>query len=459
MRRPFRSVLSETRRELRARLLRDQHLQYSSASMSIGLTVPNYRRQAEKTASIWLQRLKESPPNKKLNLIYLANEIVQQGKIRKKEEFLQAYSPIIADAVTSAYKGAPSDVQNKIRRVVEVWRQRQVFKQPVQEEVEHKIDGELLINDLQGLLQTEQWTELDRSRSVRKPALGGSLLGSSIPAELSSVGPQATALQKADVYARPVVATANEEYIKLTSPNFPIPTPPMHAAGLASLVKKLATAEGAVTESFKARNALIAGLEKLLESNRSKAAAEEAQLADLKTKKDAIDARKQEVEHAILKGLSAEETAAISSAPFPAAQRSPPPARPDIEELTPPPMESFTPVGSPKGDVPDDVFRDPSGTPIEPMAVSAPPSSSTFSAPATAIGGNVNASVADLLNTLQGGSRQDDANANGNYGQTTTSTPNFKKRKMSRSAAEDEFAAFAGDGDMAGIDADVGELI
>ncbi|KAF2727817.1 DUF618-domain-containing protein [Polyplosphaeria fusca] len=399
-----------------------------------------HRRQAERTTHIWLQRLKESSPSKKLNLLYLANEIVQQGKIRNKPEFVQAYTPIIVDAVTSAYKGAPADIQNKMRRVVEVWRSRQVFKAPIQEDMEHKID------------------ELDRTRSSRKPALGGSLLGSSIPTELSSVGPQATALQKADVHAKPTVATANEEYNKLTGPTYAVPTPPMHAAGLAALVKKLATAEGAVTESFKARNTLIAGLEKLLETNRAKAAAEETQIADLRAKKDAIEARKQEVEHAIVKGLSAEETAAISSAPFPAAHRSPPPARPDIEELTPPPMESFTPVGSPKGDVPDDVFHAPSMAPIEPLSIPAPPGTSAISAPDTAIGSSTNVSVDEFLNTLQA-SRQDDANANGSYGQTAASTPNYKKRKMSRSAAEDEFAAFAGDGDMDGIDADVGGLI
>jgi regulator of Ty1 transposition protein 103 len=34
-----------------------------------------------------------------------------------------------------------------------------------------------------------------------------------------------------------------------------------------------------------------------------------------------------------------------------------------------------------------------------------------------------------------------------------------KKRKMSRSNAEDEFAAFQGDGDMEGIDDNLGALI
>lgn len=33
----------------------------------------NYRRHAERTAQLWLQKIRDSPPPKRLNLIYLAN--------------------------------------------------------------------------------------------------------------------------------------------------------------------------------------------------------------------------------------------------------------------------------------------------------------------------------------------------------------------------------------------------
>ena len=61
--------------------------------------------------------------------------------MRKKEEFLRAFEPILAKATEAAYKGSPSDVQNKIRRVVEVWRQRHIFTESVQMEVEKKLKG------------------------------------------------------------------------------------------------------------------------------------------------------------------------------------------------------------------------------------------------------------------------------------------------------------------------------
>lgn len=276
------------------------------------------------------------------------------------------------------------------------------------------------------------------------------------------MAPLATSVQKADINARPAVVAANQDYDKLTNPNNSIPSPPMHAAGLAALVKKLATAEGAVAESIKARQALILGLENLLETNRAKLNSEQAQLTDLTTRKQAIESRKQEVEDAILRGLSAADTHAISSAPLPgviggkrpSAQDVKPPERPDIEELTPPPMESFTPVGSPRPDfpaVPDDVLAQPAAHPVEPIAVPAPSDASAFSAPVTAVGEGPGA---DLLNRLTR-AQEVDSNANGHHAYSSSA----KKRKTSRSAAEDEFAAFAGDGDIDGIDANLGNLI
>src|SRR5688500_8349388 len=80
-------------------------------------------------------------------------EIIQQSKIRKKPELLQAYDPIIVEATAAAYKNSTSDVQNKIKRVVEVWRQRLVFSSQKQDQIEAALD------------------EIDRSRSSgRKPA-------------------------------------------------------------------------------------------------------------------------------------------------------------------------------------------------------------------------------------------------------------------------------------------------
>lgn len=48
---------------------------------------------------------------------------------------------IIAESTSVAYKGAPYDIQQKLRRVIEVWRQRVIFDPPVQDQIERNLDG------------------------------------------------------------------------------------------------------------------------------------------------------------------------------------------------------------------------------------------------------------------------------------------------------------------------------
>lgn len=68
--------------------------------------------------------------------------MVQQSKARHKEDFPLAFAPVIAEAASIAYKGATPDVQNKVRRVVEVWRDRSVFEGPIQSAIEARLDGQ-----------------------------------------------------------------------------------------------------------------------------------------------------------------------------------------------------------------------------------------------------------------------------------------------------------------------------
>ena len=48
---------------------------------------------------------------------------------------------MIAEASAIAYKGAPNDIQQKLRRVVEVWGQRLIWEPNTQTAIVAKIDG------------------------------------------------------------------------------------------------------------------------------------------------------------------------------------------------------------------------------------------------------------------------------------------------------------------------------
>jgi len=300
-----------------------------------------HRRHADRTASLWLQRLQDSPIPKRLNLIYLANEVVQQSRARGKQDFMLAFEPVMADATTLAYKGASQDVQGKIKRVVEVWKQRSIFDVRILESVDAR------------------FAELDRSKGGKTGGkLGGSLFGGgSVPAELDGVAKSQAGVTKADATSKPAVNMANTEFAKMMDANTALPTPPVHAARLSALLRNLASAQGAVEASINARQELLAGLEKLVESNRSRLVEDEATAADLASKRESIETKKKEVEDGIMRGLSNPSSPHESTPPI-GFLADPPvnggtdghipstePAAPEAEGFTPPPpdVESFTP--------------------------------------------------------------------------------------------------------------------
>lgn len=303
-----------------------------------------HRRHADRTAALWLQKLQESSIPKRLVLVYLANEVVQQSRARGKQDFLLAFEPIIADATSIAYKGASQDAQGKVRRVVEVWRQRGIFDRGILDQVESRM------------------AEIDKTRAGKTAGgakLGGSLFGGGagggVPSGLEGVSKSAASLSKAEVAKMPAITAAEADFAKLTDATAPLPTPPVHAARLSALMKNLASAQGAVEASMQARKGLLSGLEKLLEDHRASLADEEAVAAELSAKRDGIEMKKREVEDGIMRGLS---TTDVHGAPMTASAANSnangsseiDSERPEAEGFTPPPpeIESFTPPLEPQ---------------------------------------------------------------------------------------------------------------
>ncbi|KAI1205969.1 DUF618-domain-containing protein [Annulohypoxylon truncatum] len=280
-----------------------------------------HRRHADRTVQLWLQRLKDSTSHKRLNLIYLANEVAQQTKARHKEDFVLAFSPVIAEAVATAYKGASTDIQNRIQRVVDVWKDREIFEKPILEAIDTRIH------------------EINQVRGTAKAGLGGSIFGSAatIPAELAPLTTPQQNVTKLLLGMRTTANSANQEYDKLLGPNSTAPSAPVYAARLSGLLKTLAQAEGAVEQCVKARRELVVALQKVLDTNRNALVAEENQLETFVTRRMEVEDKKTEVERAIMAGLPDDEPFLPGTASN--DQPDTEPERPEVEALTPPSME------------------------------------------------------------------------------------------------------------------------
>ena len=333
-----------------------------------------------------------------------------------------------------------------------MWRQRLIFEPTIQEAIEARIDGMLYFR--RHFEVAKAIAELDKTRSSgKKPLIGGSLFssssGPSAPPEIQPLVTLQIAVSKAVATTTSAVPTADSEYDKLTDPSKPTPTPPVHAARLSALLKNLANAEGAVSESIKARRGLLDGLERIIETNRSALATEEGQKETLTTRKTAIESKKREVEDGIMRGLSANSTPATHGSPFAGSNgRVATPndnadsERPHVEELTPPPPESLTPTDSPTAA--NAVAITGSNATHEQPSVAAQSLQTAQSIPVPAQAGS------DLLSSLSMPAVRHYAGSPGSASGTAA-----KKRKL-----DDDYPDFGnGEDAMADLDEDVAELL
>ncbi|PHH58873.1 hypothetical protein CDD81_4253 [Ophiocordyceps australis] len=284
-----------------------------------------HRRHADRTVQLWMQRLKDSSSAKRLSLVYLANEVVQQSRIRHKEDFVIAFSPVVAEASSIAYKGAPTEIQAKLRRVVDVWKDRCIFEGPIQAAVEARLD------------------ELDKTRGTTKPAFGGSpFASSSVPSEFAPLVSSYHKVSKLSVPLKITISSAKQEYEKQTDPTTVVPSAPVYAARLNGLLKTLANAESAVAECVKAREGLVVGLEKILEAHRTALESDKETAAELLKQKEEIEDKKQQVEVAIMRALGPSDNNGFSEEQGadtnPAAELD----GPEMEALTPPSVDDGT---------------------------------------------------------------------------------------------------------------------
>ncbi|RPA87452.1 DUF618-domain-containing protein [Ascobolus immersus RN42] len=303
-----------------------------------------HRRHAQEIASIWVTKLKEVPAHKKLNLIYLANEVVQTSRNRKKEEFINAFAPIIGGSTISAYRETPAPIAEKIRRVVQVWKERSVFPEAVLKQIEV------------GLAAADK----DRTDPVRVAAASSSSRPT-IPSELREVVAAQTSVSTKVPQATSLYKDAKAQFGETSSMVGPAT---VQASQLATLLKTLDAAHVAVQGAINDRTTLIKACQSIIEMNSTAIAGEQAFLEELASKRSVVADRKAMVEHALATGTELEQTTLADS--WASAQeaanprsRTPELRSPVVEELTPPPpsaaeratVPSATPAPAPAAPV------------------------------------------------------------------------------------------------------------
>lgn len=325
----------------------------------ISLTI-SYRRHADRTVQLWLQRLKDSSSTKRLSLVYLGNGKVLLRWLAETAANLYRQrlrsSPEYATRKTSSSLFRPSLPKPPRSHTREHLRRSRASFAASLRSGKTAVSSRRLFNEQsragwtvrQDRICTVHFTnkvaELDKSRGAPKGAFGGAIFGgsSNVPSDFAPLVTAHQTVSKLSVSLNTTVSNANQEYEKQTDPAVEVPSAPVYAARLNGLLKTLATAENAVAARVKARETLVTGLEKLLEANRAELEKDQEAATKLSSRKTEIEEKKQQVEIAIMRALGPAEGNG-SSTEAGSASPTQEPDRPEMEALTPPAMEALTP--------------------------------------------------------------------------------------------------------------------
>lgn len=240
-----------------------------------------HRRYADQTAEVWAQQFSKVPVNKKLYYLYLANEVVQQSKAKKKEEFVVAFAKVLPNALESNYADFEKEIKARVKRVLDVWKQRQVF------------DGSV-ISDMESRIATLD-AVVSSDSSISQGIFGSHDLPSQL-LRLSNLQKQVNNLQKSLCDS---LKQSQVQYQELFDSEA-LPAPPAYAAKLVSLSDKLKYSINSIRSCIVAKKDVCDELHKLLSETEKSVDLDSHNLKDLEQKVHHTETTKKEVEELLV---------------------------------------------------------------------------------------------------------------------------------------------------------------
>ncbi|OAF69373.1 CID domain-containing protein 1 [Intoshia linei] len=92
---------------------------------TLSLWMIHYRSSAQDAVDIWLQQFKSVNETKKLNLLYLANDVIQNGR-KFGNEYIQKFKQVFP-TVFKICQNFNKNNKDNINSVLQVWKERKIF--------------------------------------------------------------------------------------------------------------------------------------------------------------------------------------------------------------------------------------------------------------------------------------------------------------------------------------------
>ncbi|CAH3176570.1 unnamed protein product [Porites lobata] len=98
--------------------------QHSVQTLSLWLI--HHRKHAKAVVQAWYKELSKARQSKRLTFMYLANDVLQNGK-RKGTEFLNEFKQILPSAFQTCAQGGRVDDIKGLERLISIWTERNVY--------------------------------------------------------------------------------------------------------------------------------------------------------------------------------------------------------------------------------------------------------------------------------------------------------------------------------------------
>lgn len=109
----------------------DSLLDTQDSIVSISQWVLFHHRHAGELCTLWAEyTMQHDSGKKRLSLLYLCNDVVQQARHKRKPEFASGFATQLPQVLHAVYASLDPGIKPKIDRLIGVWEQRSIFSAP-----------------------------------------------------------------------------------------------------------------------------------------------------------------------------------------------------------------------------------------------------------------------------------------------------------------------------------------
>ena len=131
--------MSYTEQKLRDKLIR--MTSRAESIQTISQWVMFHRKHVDDMAKVWEEEFYKAEPSQQLNFLYLVNDIMQGSRRKYGQVLIEAFSKYIVSTMKLALKNSESDMRQKAKRLVGIWRDRDILGEMVVNELTAVVEG------------------------------------------------------------------------------------------------------------------------------------------------------------------------------------------------------------------------------------------------------------------------------------------------------------------------------